>query len=152
MDLQRHLKCLSAVSLRQQGPGPPTRSWVCRDQKSSGCLGEWQKNEFPRNIPDKALFQEKLEGGRSMTPLFGLSSRKGVGTGVGWGLSSLHLARWWLTRINFNTLSQTTFMATKTVKVVIYIEDLLSKKSHDPLITWYSNSDFFYTIYWFKAV
>ena len=43
-------------------------------------------------------------------------------------------------------------MATKTVKVVIYNEDLLSKKSHDRLITWYSNFDFFYTIYWFKAV
>ena len=43
-------------------------------------------------------------------------------------------------------------MATKPLKVVTYNEELLSKKSHDPLITWYSNFDLFYTIYSFKAV
>ena len=43
-------------------------------------------------------------------------------------------------------------MATKPLKVVTYNEELLSKKSHDSLITWYSNFDLFYTIYLFKAV
>ena len=111
MNLQGHLKCLSALSLRQQGPESQTRFWECRGQRSSGCLGEWQKSEFPGNIPGKVQF-EKNFGDGAMTPLLGPSFGQGWWRGWGgggWGLCSLHLARWWLTRINFNTLSQTTW-------------------------------------------
>ena len=111
------------------------------------------KKWISKKHPKQSIISRKVGGREEHDSLVRpIIEERGGGTGVGWGLSSLHLARWWLTRINFNTLSQTTFMATKTVNVVIYIEDLLSKKSHDPLITWYSNSEFFYTIYWFKAV
>ena len=48
--------------------------------------------------------------------------------------------------------SKSNNMTTKPLKVVTYNEGLLSNKSHDSLITWYSNFDSFYTIYLFKAV
>ena len=42
-------------------------------------------------------------------------------------------------------------MATKPGRVVTYNEELLSIKSHDPLIRWSSNFDFSYTICRFKT-
>ena len=62
VNLQGHLKCLSAVSLRQQGPWSQTRFWECRGQKGSGCLGELQKSECPGNILGKVQFEQKFGG------------------------------------------------------------------------------------------